>query len=97
MGHINIFLMMLGLILYNPAQSGDGASDCMRQQKMIAMVGFVRSDPVLGVYSNACPASVDKTGTSRARGSSLHIKPAPVHLPSAKAEMKKHALTRRSS
>lgn len=60
------FLMVLALAACGGSQPNDGGSNRVQQKKAVAMIGFVRSDPVLSSFSQACPASVYKTGVDRA-------------------------------
>ena len=62
MRYIIIFLMMLGLSACGGSQPNDGASSRAQQKDALAMIGFVRSDPVLSTYPQTCRAAVYKTG-----------------------------------
>ena len=58
--------MVLGLASCGGSQPDDGGTDRATQSKALAMVGFVRSDPLLSSYPRACPANVYRAGSSGA-------------------------------
>lgn len=62
MRYIAIFLILLGFAACSSSQQSGGGNDRESQKKASAMIGFVRSDPVLSSFPQACPASVYKTG-----------------------------------
>jgi hypothetical protein len=64
MRYIAIFLIMLGLSACNSAQPNDAGSSSAQQKKAVAMIGFVRPDPLLSSFPPSCPASAYKTGSA---------------------------------
>ena len=64
MRYIVIFLMLFGLAACGGSQPNDNGIDRVQQKNAVAMIGFVRSDPLLRSYPQTCPASVYKTGAS---------------------------------